>query len=102
MIPASDRGLQPERTVLAWTRTLVGLVMLAGLTLHWLQPHHAIALAMTSLALSLALILLSGQRRRLRHRQQMLAAEQGQPPRLAVITIGLSVSTLAVLALGAL
>lgn len=37
--PHGDPGLQPERTTLAWGRTMMALVTVSAIFLRWL-PHH--------------------------------------------------------------
>lgn len=40
-----DPGLQPERTALAWARTLLSLVAASALLLRWI-PQHGAAIAL--------------------------------------------------------
>ncbi|WPR64149.1 DUF202 domain-containing protein [Glutamicibacter protophormiae] len=37
--PLTDPGLQPERTVMAWARTLVSFLVVCGVFLRW-APHY--------------------------------------------------------------
>lgn len=65
-IPVSDPGLQPERTVLAWGRTLVSFLVVSAVFLRWL-PHYGwgiIVLIAGALALAGGIFL--SQRRRYR------------------------------------
>jgi len=40
-----DPGLQPERTTLAWGRTMMALVTVSAIFLRWL-PHHGLPILM--------------------------------------------------------
>jgi uncharacterized membrane protein YidH (DUF202 family) len=98
----ADPGLQVERTLLAWVRTQIALAMFAGLTLHWLDLHHASALIMALLPLAISLTLYCGQRRRYQRQLAMLITEQGEPSLLPVMSLGLGVSALGLIAVFAI
>ena len=59
-----DAGLQPERTTLAWGRTMMALVTVSAIFLRWL-PHHGLPiLALFAVAVAAATIIYLTQGRR--------------------------------------
>ncbi|SCB99828.1 protein of unknown function [Pseudarthrobacter enclensis] len=59
-----DPGLQPERTTLAWGRTMLSLVTASALYLRWL-PHHGLPiLLLFAVSAGAALAIYLTQRRR--------------------------------------
>jgi uncharacterized membrane protein YfcA len=59
-----DAGLQPERTSLAWGRTMMALVTVSAIFLRWL-PHHGLPiLALFAVAVTAAAAIYLTQRRR--------------------------------------
>lgn len=59
-----DPGLQPERTTLAWARTMMALVTVSAIFLRWL-PHHGMPiLLLVSVSLAAAAAICLTQRRR--------------------------------------
>ena len=62
--PREDSGLQPERTALAWGRTMVAMVITSALFLRWFPHYGWFAGVLVGLCLTVALGIYGGQRRR--------------------------------------
>ncbi|WP_299168146.1 DUF202 domain-containing protein [uncultured Arthrobacter sp.] len=62
--PGRDPGLQPERTSLAWGRTMTALVGSSLLFLRWVPAHGWFAGALVVASLAAALGIYVSQRRR--------------------------------------
>ncbi|MEX5259689.1 DUF202 domain-containing protein [Kocuria sp. CPCC 205263] len=45
-----DPGLQPERTILAWGRTVLALITAAAICLRWISHHGPFVLALFTVA----------------------------------------------------
>lgn len=90
-----DPGVQPERTLLSWTRTGLLLVVAGGFMLRWAPYHGATVLTLFLAALAVAGAISITQRRRLALSTWGIAEER-YPPALGSIA-GL---TLAVMGLG--
>lgn len=93
----ADPGLQPERTVLSWGRTMMLFALVGAVFLRWL-PHYGF----WTLGLTLSCAVVAGgiyatQRRRYARQSRGIAAEQVEADVAAVL-----VTTLATLVLGVL
>ncbi|WP_153503957.1 DUF202 domain-containing protein [Cumulibacter manganitolerans] len=92
-----DRGLQPERTILAWNRTLLALVACGLLFLRWLPTHRVWALLPFVLAAAGALAIMIGRRRAADRTALAIHLERPDPPVGAVLSV-----TALVLVIGAI
>lgn len=63
-----DPGLQPERTRLSWTRTLLSMVVVCGVVLK-VSSHHHLPASVTLFVVGAALALLGSQRAQARYRR---------------------------------
>ncbi|MBN6753173.1 MULTISPECIES: DUF202 domain-containing protein [Kocuria] len=94
-----DPGLQPERTSLAWGRTLLALVVAAALLLRWL-PHHGLAPVLPLVAAAvLALGIWLRQGLRYRRGARSVALESSAPDPLEILAISAAVVVLGALSL---
>lgn len=64
--PHDDAGLQPERTSLAWGRTLLVLLVVACIFLRWMHTQGWVGAVLALLSLLAALCIWLTQRRRYR------------------------------------
>ena len=92
-----DPGLQPERTSLAWGRTLTALVGSSLLFLRWVPDHGWFAVALVAAALAAAMGIYGSQRRR--YARSVAGVSRGQ---LDADVVAVLCTSLAVAAMGAL
>lgn len=59
-----DPGLQPERTSLAWTRTVVAMLVASAVLLRWSGVYGPAVLGIAGVLFVLAIVVVSTQRRR--------------------------------------
>ncbi len=62
--PHQDPGLQPERTTLAWGRTMMALVTVSAIFLRWLPQHGFPILLLFAVSAGAAATIYATQRRR--------------------------------------
>ena len=62
--PHGDAGLQPERTVMAWGRTMVSFFVASAVFLRWLPHYGAAMVVLVALATVAAVGIYATQRRR--------------------------------------
>lgn len=94
----ADAGLQPERTWMAWRRTLLSLVAASLLCLRWVPHHGRFAYVLVALALLAALAIGLGQQRR--YRQSIAAINNGRAAAPVIEVLALAVACAALGALG--
>lgn len=86
-----DPGLQPERTTLAWTRTLVSYAVCSAILLRWLPHYGAFVVVLIFLMLATALGIHLSQSARHRASVQGISAGRvrAQVRAVLVITVGM-------------
>ncbi|MBO0596645.1 DUF202 domain-containing protein [Nesterenkonia sp. E16_7] len=93
----ADPGLQPERTVLSWGRTMMLFAVVGAVFLRWL-PHYG--LWTVGLTLSCAVVagaIYATQRRRYSRQSRGIAAEQVEADVPAVLITTLATAVLGLL-----
>ena len=94
-----DPGLQPERTSLAWGRTLLTMIAVSALFVRWMPYHGAFVAVLVALSLATALGIWTTQQRRYTRSASGVKSGRIQADALSVLWIGASVFALGVLGL---
>lgn len=82
-----DPGLQPERTTLAWTRTLVSYAVCSAILLRWLPYYGTFVVALIFLMVATALGIHVSQNSRHQASVQGLSAGRVRPQVRAVLVM---------------
>jgi len=95
----SDPGLQPERTVIAWSRTMISFLVASAVFLRWL-PHYGLGMILLlSLSSAVAFGILFSQRARYRKMLQGVRAERLRADVVAVVLTSLMIMAMGVCAI---
>ena len=95
-----DPGLQPERTTMAWTRTLVSFLVVAGASLRVsASVHDAAFIVIAVIAMTVALNIMVRQSGRYRRSNAGLVQEKVKPQVLSVMVMSAAVALLALVLL---
>lgn len=89
-----DPGLQPERTLLAWRRTLLTLIGVCILFLRWIPPFGLMALLPVILSLVAGILIQIGLNARYRKSARGMTQERIAPPLREVVVLGCTVMLL--------
>ena len=92
-----DPGLQPERTVLSWGRTMVSLFTASCIFLKWIPEHGMFVAVLFVLSLLAAFGIMFSQRHR--YHRSARGVHGGQP---AADPVGIGIASAVVVVLGAL
>ena len=95
-----DPGLQPERTTMAWTRTLVSFLIVAGLSMRVSASVHEMAfMTVAVISMVAALTITVRQASRYERSNMGLAEEHIRPQVWSVLIMSTAVTLLAVILL---
>ncbi|QGZ31229.1 DUF202 domain-containing protein [Stutzerimonas stutzeri] len=94
-----DPGLQPERTSLAWGRTLLTMLTVSALFLRWMPYHGAFVGTLVALSLITALGIWTTQQRRYMRSASGVKSGRIHADAASVLWLGAAVSVLAALGL---
>ncbi|MDI3331349.1 MAG: DUF202 domain-containing protein [Micrococcus sp.] len=97
-----DPGLQPERTVMSWDRSLLALVVAAAMFLRWYGTVGPLALAPAVLCAGAALVIHWTQRHRYGTQAAGIAQERVRADAWAVLWLVALVMALAALGITAI
>lgn len=97
-----DPGLQPERTVMSWDRSLLALMVTAAMFLRWYGAVGAFALTPAVLCATAALVIHWTQRHRYGTQSAGIARERVRADAWAVLWLVVLVTALAALGIGAI
>lgn len=92
--PHSDPGLQPERTSLAWGRTMLAMMTVGALSIRWLPIHGLHVFSMVGLAFLVAVSIFFTQRKRYRIRVIGFSDSKVAPDVAAVLCTAATISAL--------
>ena len=95
----NDAGLQPERTLLAWARTLLSMLVASLLFLRWMPHHGILTAALIGLSLVVALLIWVSQQQRYHRRVEGIARSSFAPDVGAVLGLGSTVTLISAVAL---
>lgn len=91
-----DPGLQPERTLLAWRRTLMTLLVVCTIFLRWIPHFGLIALLPVIVSLIAGILIQIGLNARYRKSTKGLKQERIPAPLREVVVLGGTVIVLSV------
>lgn len=94
-----DPGLQPERTSLAWGRTLLTMIAVSALFLRWMPYHGAFVGVLVAVSLMAALYIWATQQRRYRRSASGLKSGRIRADAASILWLGTSVFMLGALGL---
>lgn len=77
--PHADPGLQPERTVLSWTRTVVSLMIVSAILLRWSSYFPSVIYGVIAVMSGLAITIYVTQQRRYTRAGLGIAEERIEP-----------------------
>lgn len=95
----ADPGLQPERTTLAWGRTVLALITSAAICLRWVTHHGMFVLTLFAVAVATGAAICLSQRARYARSSRGIAEETVTADAAGVLGLATATAVLGVLGL---
>jgi uncharacterized membrane protein YidH (DUF202 family) len=92
--PLRDPGLQPERTSLAWSRTVLGYLVVATICLRAAPRIGPVGVVSAGAYLTVAVAIACSTTARYHHRVRGMHSQQSQPPLGAVVALSAATTAL--------